>query len=139
MRYKEQVWGEIRGWLWSLRCPERRPHSGQLDRSAWSPGSGRGLRHKGMEMAFKAARLAPVGVAQMVGASSRALKGCGFNSHQGTHPGSGFDPWLGCVQEATGGCFSFTLKLLFLPLPFSISKSNQNTHTQNAVQLGEVQ
>ena len=40
---------------------------------------------------------------------------------QGTHLGCRFDPPLGCVWEATNGCFSLTSKFLSLP-PYSLSK-----------------
>ena len=46
------------------------------------------------------------GVAQLVGHCP--AKGHQLGSHQGTCLGCGFDPWLGCIREATNQCFSLT-------------------------------
>ena len=48
---------------------------------------------------------------------------------QVTYIGCGFNPWLGCGQEATNKCFSLTLMyvFLFLPLPLSsLSKISEH-------------
>ena len=46
---------------------------------------------------------------------------------QGTYLGCRFDPWSGCVREATDQCFSFTSMFLFLSLSFPpLSKINGN-------------
>ena len=41
---------------------------------------------------------------------------------QGMYLGCGFDPWSGCVREATSRCFSHIIVFLFfsLLLPFSL-------------------
>ena len=58
-------------------------------------------------------RKSPSRVAQLVGTLACAPKGCRF------------DPWSGCIQEATDHCFSLTLILsLSLHSPPSLKSTN---------------
>ena len=64
-------------------------------------------------------------VAQLVGASSHALKGGWFNPRLGHMPGlwvwSPVSVWSGCVQEVTYQCSSLSLSC-----PSSLSKINKH-------------
>ena len=53
-------------------------------------------------------------------------KAAGLIIHQGTCLGCKFDPWLGCIQEATHWCFSLTLKFLSLSLPLPVPLKSIN-------------
>ena len=63
-------------------------------------------------------------VAQLVGTSSSAPKGCMFDFCSGTYLGCGFSPWLGCLQEATQ-LFLFNI---YVPLSLSSSFSKINKY-----------
>ena len=67
-------------------------------------------------------------VAPLVGASSRRLKGCGFDSHSGHIPRLGPRPHLRHVWEGANQCFSLTQMSLPPCLSAHISLSKINKH-----------
>ena len=74
--------------------------------------------------------MALAGVAQLVGALSHNQNVAGSKPGQGTYPGCELIPHPGAcnsrpghIQEAPNQCFS--LAPMFLPLPSSLSKSNE--------------
>ena len=67
------------------------------------------------------------GVAQVVGASSCAPKGCRFYSRAGRTPGWGFGPWSGTYGRrpmAVSLTSMFLSLSLSLPLPLSLESIN---------------
>ena len=83
----------------NLRQRHMSPHLGEV---AW---------HNEIKMRF-----GPGHMAQLVGVLFCATKGGRFDSGQGTCLGCRFDPWVGCVWEATRRCFSLTMMFLLLSL-----------------------
>ena len=82
----------------------------------------------------------PGWVAWLVGVSSHALKGRGFDSRSGHTPGLRVQSWSGGAQEATDGCFSLTSMLLSLSLPLSLVSitvaSGEDLKSRNSISLG---
>lgn len=62
-------------------------------------------------------------MAQWVGVSQCNHRATDAIPSQGTCPGFGLHPWLGCVQEAAGECFSLTS--ICLSLPSSLKNENK--------------
>ena len=78
-------------------------------------------------IAFMNMNICPGQVAQVVGAPSRILKSCGFDSGQGVCGGCGFDPLLGHIWGQIDVSLSHQCFLsLSLSLPPSLSKINKH-------------
>ena len=75
---------------------------------------------------LKIAWLALAGVTQLVAVSSCNQRVVDSIPGQGTYQGCEFDPWSGCIWEASNLCFSLTPMILSLSLPLFLKTMEKN-------------